>query len=145
MTKPIKAKGLADIAIVPTAQKDVVTLVLTDTSGKETRYLINPDGLGVLLQQALGLASKWAEEPDLAIDTLTGPQHPLPGSGMKLLPADRIAVRRGRHATECVVHVFVGRVELSFLIPLDEVIHAAAELVKHVEEVEMPEANGSVH
>lgn len=132
MTKPIEAKGLADIAIVPTAQKDVMVLVLTDTSGKETRYLINPDGLGVLLQQVLGLASKWAEEPDLAIHTLTGPQHPLPGSGMKLLAADRIAVRQGRHATECAVHVFVGRVELTFLMPLDEVIHATAELVKQV-------------
>lgn len=133
MTKPIEAKGLADIAIVPTAQKDVVALVLTDTSGKKTEYLINPDGLGVLLQRVLGLASKWAEEPDLAIHTLTGPQHPLPGSGIQFLPADRIAVRRGRHATECVVHIFVGRVELTFLMPLDEVIHAAAELVKHIE------------
>jgi hypothetical protein len=132
MTKPIEAKGLADISILPTAEKDVVALVLTDTSGIETRYAINPDGLGALLQQALGLASKWAEEPDLAIDTLTGPQHPLPGSGMKLLAADRIAVWPGRHATECAVHVFVGKVELTFLMPLDEVIHAAAELVKQV-------------
>lgn len=132
MTKPIKAEGLADIAIVPTGEKDVVALVLTDTSGKQNAYAINPDGLGVLLQQALGIASKWAEEPDLAIHTLTGPQHPLPGSGMKLLPADRIAVRRGRRATECAVHVFVGRVELTFLMPLDEVIHATAELVKQV-------------
>lgn len=134
MTKPLQAKGLADITILPTGEKDVVALVLTDISGKETRYAINPDGLGVLLQQALELASKWAEEPDLAIHTLTGPEHPLPGSGIRFLPADRIAVRRGRHATECAVHVFVGRVELTFLMPLDEVIHAAAELVKQVED-----------
>lgn len=142
MTKPIEAKGLADIAIVPSGQKDVVALVLTDTSGKQTGYAINPDGLGALLSQALGLASKWAEEPDLAIHTLTSPQHPLPGSGMKFLPADRIAVRPGRHARECAVHVFVGRVELTFLMPLDEVIHAAAELVKHVEG---PETGPPIH
>lgn len=142
MKKAIKAKELADISIVPTARKDVVALVLTDTSGKDTGYLINPDGLGTLLQQALGLASKWAEEPDLAIDTLTGPQHALPATRMSLLPADRIGLRRGRHATECAVHVFVGRVELAFLIPLDEVIGAAAELVKRVEG---PETGGPVH
>ena len=123
--KPIKARGLAEVRILPTKDEDSAVLVLVDTTKKATGYLINPDGLQALLVPALEFAVKWAKKPDLQLETLVGPRQ--------ALPATRLVLERGRDATECAVRVFVGEVELTFLIPLEEVIRAVGELKKQVD------------
>jgi hypothetical protein len=88
-----------------------------DTSGEEKAYAVNPEGLNALLELVLGLATRWAEKPNLKVGNWSGPQN--------ALPANHIELARGRSETECAVRLFVGRVELTFLIPVDDVMHAA--------------------
>ncbi len=101
-------------------------MVLTDDTGSSLAYTLGPDGLNKLLERLLGLAIRWADKADLEVGTLTGPQH--------ALPAHHIAIERGRDARECAVRIFVGKVELTFMIPLDEVLAATSKLVTMITE-----------
>lgn len=136
MSKPIDARGLASIQIQPVKDRDSVALVMIDTANHATGYLINPEALNVLLEPLLGLATKWANQPDLKLETLVGPRH--------ALPAQRIAIERGRNAKECAVRIFIGKVELTFLIPLEEVLAASADLVRQIDP-SIDDAEGPSH
>lgn len=123
--KMIEAKGLARLEIRRAEEADVAVLIFTDTEGQSSTYAINPDGLRTILQEGLGLAAQWAERPGLQVETWSGSRS--------ALPAQHISLERGRDETEVAVRVFVGRLELTFLIPLDDMIHATAGLVKMVD------------
>lgn len=123
MAQEIETRGLVKIDI-RAVDDDSIALVLTDTAGASSGYVLGPEGLNKLLEPLLGLATKWAEKPDLKVETLTGPQN--------ALPAQRILVEQGRDATECALRIFVGKVELTFLIPLSEVVSATADLVRKI-------------
>lgn len=125
MTSSIEANGLSGVRVLPTEDTNSVCLMLSDANGKESGFLINADGLNALLLPALGLASQWAESPELRVESWSGPKN--------ALPAQHIELARGRTDTECALRVFVGKVELTFLVPLDTVIHAASILVKKVD------------
>ena len=124
MTK-IEASGLARVAFQGDAAKGFVAMVLTDTKQRHFAALVSPESLNILLQPLLGLAARWADRPDLEIETLTGPTQALPGT--------KIAFERGRSDKECAVRIFVGKVELTFLFPVDDVISSTATLLGDVE------------
>src|SRR4051812_8268067 len=105
--------GLAHVSMKPAVQPKVVVLELRNTARVTTKYAIGPEGLNALLAPALGLACQWADEPDLAIDTLTGPMNALPATAIAFRPVG---------PTELAVHVSMGKVDLVFLLPLDDAV-----------------------
>ena len=127
VVKTIKARPLTQVKLTYIESQSAV-LILTDDRNKHTGYGISPEGLGVLLEALLPLAATWAESPDLAPETFSGPTS--------AFQASRISIEKGRTATECAVRVFLGplgKIEMTFMIPLDEVINAAAILVRQVD------------
>jgi hypothetical protein len=125
MTDSIEVSGLAGVKFLPGTDQNSVCLMLSDTKGKEAGFLINAEGLGALLLPALGLATRWADATDLQVETWSGPKN--------ALPAQHIELDKGRTNTECALRVFVGKIELTFLVPLDTMIHAASWLVQQVD------------
>jgi hypothetical protein len=121
--KSVLAHGLAKIEIRPGA--DSAVLLLTNTKGVSHGYILNPEALGAILAEGLRLAATWAEKPDLGLGNLTGRGN--------ALPANRISIVRGRNNKECAVRVFVGKMELTFLIPLDDVISAMGAIVTQID------------
>src|SRR5262245_15321695 len=128
MSKDKPVLGLADFQLLRTPQPDVAIMKTRDTKGKFGAYLVSPDALGVVLQQALLLADEWSDHPDLKPDTVTrdpdGRKNALPASTMKIVP--------GRHPGECVVELLIGRVELAFFVPLNEAVNASQSLARSI-------------
>ena len=133
MAKSLKASGLAHVRMdFPSA--DSAVLILTDTKKKAFATLINPEGLNAILSPLLQCASKWADKPDLAIETLVGPKN--------ALVAKKIVFEKGRDSAECAVRLYLGqKMELTFLIPVDEVISGTANLVRLLD-IPPPEDSG---
>lgn len=131
--KKIKAKGLASVSITLAEDGESVALLLSDTSGKSSGYLLGPEGVNALLEPLLGLAGRWADKRDLEIEKLSGSKN--------ALPAHHISFERGRTNTETAVRVFVGKMELTFIMPLDSVIAASAALVQQID----PESGKPAH
>jgi hypothetical protein len=124
MAKSIEASGLAQVRLDPLDAQSAV-LVLTDTKQKSFGALINPDGLNALLAPLLVCASTWASKPDLKLETLVGPAQ--------ALPARRISFEKGRTPAECAVRIYLGhKMEMTFLMPLDEVTSAMANLARSI-------------
>lgn len=123
----IMARGLARIAISPTNDHEVVALALSDTAGTATAYLVNPEGLQALLLQAIGLAAQWADKPDLQSEGLFHRDSALPAHAIGILP--------GRNDREIALCIQVGKIELTFLVPLDAMIKATAEMVRNIEPI----------
>lgn len=42
-------------------------------------------------------------------------------------------IGQGRDATECAVRLFVGKMEITFLIPLDAVLGATSDLARQLD------------
>ncbi len=116
----IKARGIARVQFSGDEKDGQVAMVLTDTSQMRSGYLINPEALNILLSDLLGLATRWVEDPDLNIKEFTGQQ--------RALPATHIEFAQGRDNSECAVRIFLGDVELDFLIDVNKVVSAFAGL-----------------
>lgn len=122
----IEACGLASVQFQPVpGDEDAAALVLTDENAATSGYLINAEGLGMILAPLLGLAAKWAEKPSLGLENLTGPKN--------ALPATRIILGKGRNDQEASLRVFVGKMDLSFLIPLDDLISGMSQFVQQID------------
>jgi len=122
--EPIEASGLARVEI-RSLKVDTIMLLLTDTKSATVGYLLNPEALGALLGSLLGTAAQWAEKPDLGLSQFAGPRN--------ALRASRIEIERGRIATESAVRIFAGKLELTFLIPLDDVISGLRGFIDRVD------------
>jgi hypothetical protein len=129
--KPLKP--LASVRTYPTDKNNVICLALTDIDGLETEFVINPEGLNALMYPVLGLASKWARELGEKVKTWSGPKN--------ALPAQHVELTMGRTASECAVRVFMGEVELTFIIPLDDVLKATAKLTEQIDK----NSGGAIH
>ena len=113
MSDKIEARGITAIELRP-VDKDTVGLIFTDTAEKQTGFLLNPSSLRRLLELGLELAARWAEEPDLQLESWTGSGH--------ALLAQRISLEPGRDEKECAVRLYLGKLELTFLTPLNEIV-----------------------
>jgi hypothetical protein len=122
MSNEKSVRPIASVRTYPTDASNVVCLALTDTNGAETEFIINPEGLNALIYPVLGLASKWAREPDSKVKSWSGPKN--------ALPAQHVELAIGRTTTECAVRVFMGEVELTFIVPLDDVLKAAEKFMQ---------------
>jgi hypothetical protein len=132
----IKASGLERVT-TRAHDEDTFILILEDTKGKSTGYLLGPEGLNVILAPLLQYAATWAEKPDLAIETLTGTRH--------AMLAKRIELVQGRTPQECAVRIFLNeRMEMTFLMPLEAVVKGTANLARLLGLVP-PEEKPSAH
>lgn len=121
----IEKRVLAAVDVRAADDSDIIGLILTDTEGVTTEYLVKPKGWATLLIRALEVASQWAEHSESMASHLDEMTSALPAQGIRILP--------GRDATECAVHIFLERIELTFLIPLDDVINATHEMVEMID------------
>lgn len=126
-------RPLASVRTYPTDKNNVICLALTDIDGVETEFIINPEGLNALIYPVLGLASKWAKESDVKVKTWAGPKN--------ALPAQHVELTMGRTTAECAVRVFMGEIELTFIVPLDDVLKASARLTQHLDQ----DSGNSIH
>ncbi|CAE6695501.1 hypothetical protein [Candidatus Nitrotoga fabula] len=118
--KPLRP--LASVRTYPTDKNNLVCLALSDTEGNETEFIVNPDGLNALLYPVLGLASKWTRELGEKVKSWSGPKNALPARHVELV--------MGRTASECAVRVFMGEIELTFIVPMDAVLQATTKLTQ---------------
>jgi len=129
----VRASGLTRVQVRPGKDEDSRALILTDTRKKSKGYLINPEGLNAILTPLLGLAVEWSDKTDLELGTLTGPAN--------ALPANRLVIERGRNDTEAAVRAFVGNMELTFLIPLDNLMAGLRQFIEQIDPTSGKPAN----
>ena len=120
MGETFEVREIARVQTKPGDSENTAFLILEDTANNITGYAITPESLSVLLGQLLKLMPTWADHQDLKAETLVGPRHALSAQRMILMP--------GRHAAECAVRLYLGKIELTFLIPLDEALSATRNL-----------------
>lgn len=108
--------------------ENISAITFTDSNANETTFLFEPSTLTVFFPQLLELASRWAKHSDLSPQNFSGDQ--------KSLPAQRIELGIGRDGRECAVRIWVGDVQLTFLVPLDEILAAVNELATLIKPVQ---------
>jgi hypothetical protein len=100
-------------------------LAITDASGVTDEYLLSSESVQMLAPPVLGLLPVLASqypEPETSLESLIGTRS--------ALHANRVVIDQGQHAQEAAVRIFLGKVELTFLIPLDELILSLQNLTK---------------
>ena len=125
MTKKTLINPLVDVEVDSVAGTTAIAMKLTNSIGEEHYYVIDPKAVSKLLPKVLDCASHWAKHSDHSAD--------IPSGRYDALPASRLSLERGRTNKEVALRVLVGKVEIAFLLPLDEVISATASLVERIE------------
>lgn len=120
----VKAIGLSRLK-VEFVNDDTAALILTNTNNKQSSYLIDPHGLGMLLEELLTLAAIWAEHPEMKVERLSGDSQ--------AMAATKFSIQKGRNDGEAALSVWLDKLLLTFLIPMDQVIQASASVIKIVE------------
>lgn len=122
----ITAHGLAKVAFHGDVKDDAIAMALEDSEGQKLALAVTAQTVSALLPPLLGLAKEWSDRGDLDIEKVTGLQNSL--------PADRIEFAKGRNEKEIAVRLFVGAVELSFMMPVEELFTKIAALTKRVKQ-----------
>ena len=120
----VKAIGLSRLK-VEFVNDDTAALILTSTNHTHSDYLIGPRELGILLEELLTLAAIWAEHPEMKAERLSGDRQ--------TMAATKISIQKGRNDGEAALSVWLDKLLLTFLIPMDQVIQASASVIKIVE------------
>jgi hypothetical protein len=109
----------------PTTDPKVVAIEMLNDDGTTFCTLVGPDGVRALLLRCLGVATRWADEPLLEPASWSGPTQ--------ALQPTHVEIATGRTAAECALRVFLGSVELTFLLSIDDVLNAVTPLVRRLE------------
>lgn len=120
----ITAHGLAKVSFHGDVKEEAIAMALEDSEGKDLAVAVNAQTVTALLPPLLGLAKEWSDRDDLEIEKVSGRQNSL--------PADRIEFSKGRNDKEITVRMFVGAVELSFVMPVEELFTKIAALTKRI-------------
>ena len=121
MTKYIEAKTISDVVISHTEKQKEKLLTITDGHGDLQHYMVPPDVLGLVLEQGLRHAAQWSEDPNLAIHELTGPS--------RHLPVSHVSVSMAPDNREMLLNLFVGQVQMSYLISIDALMNGLQPLL----------------
>jgi len=121
VTKQIEVCGMTDFVFEATDNPKVKVMMVADTKKNISGSLVNPEALGLILEQALTLAAQWSQDPNLAIHELTGPSRHLPVShvSVSMVPDNR----------EVLLNLFVGQVQMSYLISIDALMSGLQPLL----------------
>ncbi len=122
----ITAHGLAKVTFHGDVKDEAIAMALEDTEGQKLALTVTAQTVGALLPPLLGLAKEWSQRDDLNIENVTGLQNSL--------PADRIEFAKGRSEKEIAVRLFLGEIELSFIMPVEELFTKIAALSKRIKQ-----------
>lgn len=122
----ITAHGLAKISFHGDVKDDAVAMALEDSEGQKLALAVTAQTLSAILPPLLSLTKEWSGRGDLDIEKVTGLKNSL--------PADRIEFAKGRNDKEIAVVLFIGKVELSFVLPVEMLFNKIAELTKRIKQ-----------
>ena len=122
----ITAHGLTKVSFHGDVKDDAVAMALEDSEGQKLALAVTPQTISALLPPLLGLAKEWSGREDLDLEKVTGLQNSL--------PADRIEFAKGRNDKEIAVRFFIDAIELSFILPVEELFTKIAELTKRIKQ-----------
>jgi len=122
----ITAHGLAKISFHGDVKDNAVAMALEDSEGQKLALAVTAQTLSAILPPLLSLTKEWSDRGDLDIEKVTGLKNSL--------PADRIEFAKGRNDKEIAVILFVGKVELSFVLPVEILFNKIAELTKRIKQ-----------
>jgi hypothetical protein len=123
----ITAHRLAKVSFHGDVKDNAIAMALEDSNGQKMALAVTAQTVGVLLPPLLGLAKEWSQRTDLNLDKVTGAQNSL--------PADRIEFAKGRNEKEIAVRLFVGEIELPFVMPVEELLTKISTLSKRLKRV----------
>lgn len=123
----ITAHGLAKISFHGDVKDDAVAMALEDSEGQKLALAVTAQTLSALLPPLLSLTKEWSDRSDLDIEKVTGLKNSL--------PADRIEFAKGRTDKEIAVILFIGKVELSFVLPVEILFNKIADLTQRIKQV----------
>lgn len=112
---------LETIAVSPSNDPNFIGLRLTDETGKLTVLGADLRRLGDFVNELVGAASH-----------LPAPGFARDGPGSNALIAHHIEMAAGGNPNEALVTIFVGSMQLQFLLGTQEVLAGAARLVQEV-------------
>ena len=122
----ITAHGLAKVSFHGDVKEDAVAMALEDCEGHKMALAVTAQTVSALLPPLLGLAKEWSNRDDLNLEKATGLQNSL--------PADRVEFAKGRNDKEIAVRLFVGAIELSFILPVEELFTKIGALTKQIKQ-----------
>lgn len=123
----VTAHGLAKVSFHGDVKEKAIAMALEDSEGQKLALAITAQTVSALLPPLLGLAKEWSGRDDLDLEKVTGLQNSL--------PANRIEFAKGRSNKEIALRLFVGEIELSFIMPAEELFTKIGELSKRVKQV----------
>lgn len=121
----ITAHGLARVSFHGDVKDKAIAMALEDAEGQKLALAVTAQTVSAILPPLLGLAKEWSDRDDLDLSKVTGLRNSL--------PANRIEFAKGRNDKEIVLRLFVGEIELSFLMPANELFKKFGQFVKQVQ------------
>lgn len=118
------AHGLARVSFHGDVKDDAIAMALEDSEGQKLAVAVNAQTITALLPPLIGLAKEWSNRDELDTDKVAGPRN--------ALPAERIEFTKGRNDKEIAVRLFVGEIELSFIMPITELLDKMSALSKRL-------------
>ena len=120
----ITAHGLAKISFHGDVKDKAVAMALEDNEGQKLALAVTAQTVSALLPPLLSLAKEWSGRDGLNLEKVTGLQNSL--------PASRIEFAKGRNDKEIAVVLSIGEIELSFILPVEELFTKFGELTKRI-------------
>lgn len=120
----ITAHGLAKISFHGDVKDKAVAMALEDNEGQKLALAVTAQTVSALLPPLLSLAKEWSGRDGLNLEKVTGLQNSL--------PASRIEFAKGRNDKEIAVVLSIGEIELSFIMPVEELFTKFGELTKRI-------------
>ena len=120
----ITAHGLAKISFHGDVKDKAVAMALEDNEGQKLALAVTTQTVSALLPPLLSLAKEWSGRDGLNLEKVTGLQNSL--------PASRIEFAKGRNDKEIAVVLSIGEIELSFIMPVEELFTKFGELTKRI-------------
>jgi hypothetical protein len=121
----ITAHGLAKVSFHGDVKDKAVAMALEDAEGQKLALAVTAQTVSALLPPLLGLAKEWSRRDDLDLTNVSGLRNSL--------PANRVEFAKGRNDKEIALRLFVGEIELSFLMPVDELFTKFGQLAKQIQ------------
>ncbi len=118
------AHGLSKVSFHGDVKDDAIAMALEDSEGQKLAVAVNAQTITALLPPLIGLAKEWSNRDELDTEKVAGPRN--------ALPADRIEFTKGRNDKEIAVRLFVGEIELPFIMPVEELLTKVSALSKRI-------------
>ena len=130
-------------------QGETAQLTFINSAGESASFLLTPENLPGLFEAAIQLLLKWSHrsssDPNNAPVAAPASDY-LPAQQIAIVRAERLALTHGATLRECAVRLFFGHSELTFVLPLNQVVPALDEFRRRVVVLpQEPEGDETIH